>query len=185
MASSKRSESRTPIHDPFNTTSQSDNGGIHVGGSVASNDIPPPLEPREWRRQRDRNRYKLMSIQKKEELLKKRRENYQRSKSAPANVEVGRNQLLGENIASDENRVEQRPELTGEQTESRRAKDRARYANVTPKQRQAMRDRQNARNMKPEQKEAKRDQYKARRELRRNTLHKDSIAMVNPRYNPM
>lgn len=44
-----------------------------------------------------------MSIQKKEELLKKWRENYQRSKAAPANVE-----LQGENIASDENRVEQR-----------------------------------------------------------------------------
>jgi hypothetical protein len=56
---------------------------------------------------------------------------------------------------------------------------------MTPKQRQAIRDRQNARNMKPEQKEARRDQYKAHRELRRNTLRKDSIAMVNPRYNPM
>jgi hypothetical protein len=56
---------------------------------------------------------------------------------------------------------------------------------MTPKQRQAIRNRQNACNMKPEQKEAKREQYKASRELRRNTIHKDSIAMVNPRYNPM
>jgi hypothetical protein len=86
---------------------------------------------------------------------------------------------------SDENRVVQRPKLTADQIESRRAKDRAQYANMTPKQRQAIRDRQNARNMKPEQKEARRDQYKAHRELRHNTLHKDSIAMVNPRYNPM
>ena len=50
----------------------------------------------------------------------------------------------------------------------RRAKDRARYANMTPKQRQA-----------------KKDQYKARRKLRRNTLYKDSIAMVNPFYDSM
>jgi hypothetical protein len=35
-----------------------------------------------------------MPVQKKEELLKKRPENYQQSKVAPANdVEVGRNQL--------------------------------------------------------------------------------------------
>jgi hypothetical protein len=93
--------------------------------------------------------------------------------------------FLGENITFDENIVEQRPELTVERMESRCAKDRARYANMTPKQRQAIRDRQNARNMKPEHKEMKRDQYKARRELCRNTLHKDSIAMVNPRYNPL
>jgi hypothetical protein len=37
-----------------------------------------------------------MPVQKKEELLKKRPEDYQQSKVAPANdVEVGRNQLQG------------------------------------------------------------------------------------------
>jgi hypothetical protein len=69
----------------------------------------------------------------------------------------------GENIAFDKNRVELRQKLTDEQIESRCAKDRARYAHITPKQRQAIHDRQKARNMKPEQKEAKRDQYKAGR----------------------
>lgn len=93
--------------------------------------------------------------------------------------------FLGENIVSHENIVEQRRELTDEQIESRRAKDRARYANMTPKQRQAIRDRQNAPNMKHEHKEVRRDQYKAHREWCCNTLHKDSIAMVNPRYNPL
>jgi hypothetical protein len=73
-------------------------GGVDVGGSVTSNYNPPPLEPREWRRQRDRNRYKLMPIQKKEELLKKRRENYQQSKAAPVNIEVGHTKLLGSMI---------------------------------------------------------------------------------------
>jgi hypothetical protein len=98
--------------------------------------------------------------------------------------------FLGENITCDENIVEQRPELTVEQIESRCAKDRACYANMTPKQRQAIRDCQNVRNMKPEHKEMKRDQYKARREFRRNTLHKDSIAivicvLVQYGYNPL
>jgi hypothetical protein len=65
---------------------------------VTSNDIPPPLEPRQRRRQRDRNRYKLMYVQKKEELLEKRRQNYQQSKAAPANVEVGHKQLQGSMI---------------------------------------------------------------------------------------
>ena len=37
--------------------------------------------------------------------------------------------------------------------------------------------------MKPKQKQAKKDQYKARRELHRNTLHKNSMAMGNPFYN--
>ena len=81
--------------------------------------------------------------------------------------------------------VQHRQKLTDEQIETQRAKDRARYANMTPKQRQAIHDRQNARNMKPEQKQAQKDQYRARRELRHNTLHKDSIAMANPFYNSM
>ncbi|CAM0151589.1 unnamed protein product [Urochloa decumbens] len=177
---------------------------------MTSNDIPPPTDPFEQRRQRDRDRYAQMPTQQKEELLKKRREKYQQNKVAAVKVGVECHQLLdldmasnGENIApkmhqsnnivktplcKNESLVigkKQRQELTDEQIESRRARDRARYANMTPKQRQAIRDRQNARNMKPEQKQAKRDSYKARREMRRNTLHKDSIAMVNPFYNQM
>jgi hypothetical protein len=65
---------------------------------VTSNDIPPPLEPRQRRRQWDRNCHKLMSVQKKEELLKKRRQNYHQSKAAPANTEVGHKQLQGSMI---------------------------------------------------------------------------------------
>ena len=55
-----------------------------------------------------------------------------------------------------------------EQFKIRCAEDKVKYANMTPKQRQA-----------------KKDQYKARRKLRRNTLYKDSIAMVNPFYDSM
>ena len=40
-------------------------------------------------------------------------------------------------------------------------------------------DRQNTHNMKPEQKQANKDRYKADQGLRRNTLNKESIAMVN------
>jgi hypothetical protein len=39
-----------------------------------------------------------MPIQKKEKLLKKRRENYQQSKAAPVNIEVGHTKLLGSMI---------------------------------------------------------------------------------------
>jgi hypothetical protein len=42
-------------------------GGVDVGGSVTSNYHPPPLELREWIRQRNRNQYRLIPIQKKEE----------------------------------------------------------------------------------------------------------------------
>jgi hypothetical protein len=42
-----------------------------------------------------------------------------------------------------------------EQIETRRAKGRTRYANMTPKQRQAIHDSQNACNMKPEQRKQK------------------------------
>ena len=94
-------------------------------------------------------------------------------------------------------------EIISKKLESRRAKDRERYANMTLEQRQAIRDRQNARNattdqietrrarqraryanMTSEQKHAKRDREYARREFRCNTLGPKSSAMENPLYNP-
>ena len=44
----------------------------------------------------------------------------------------------------------QRQGLTDEEIQIRRAKKRARYAKMTPKQRQSIHDRQNMRNMRPE-----------------------------------
>jgi Tfp pilus assembly protein PilP len=70
-------------------------GGVDVGGSVTSNYHPPPLELREWIRQRNRNQYRLIPIQKKEEY---RHENYQQSKATPVNIEVGHTKLLGSMI---------------------------------------------------------------------------------------
>ena len=61
--------------------------------------------------------------------------------------------------------VEQRQGLKNEQIESRRAKDRAPYASMTPKQRQAICDCQNALNKKPEQKQTKRDRDKVHQAL--------------------
>lgn len=81
--------------------------------------------------------------------------------------------------------AKQRQGLTDEQLESRCANDRERYANMTYMQVQGIHDRQNKWNMKPEHKQKKRDQYKASRALRHNTLHKKSMAIVNPSYNPM
>jgi len=96
-------------------------------------------------------------------------------------------------------------EIISKKLESRRAKDRERYANMTleQKQRQAIRDRQNTQNattdqikkrrtrqraryanMTSEHKHAKKDREYARREFRRNTLGPKSIAMENPLYNP-
>ena len=49
--------------------------------------------------------------------------------------------------------VQHRQKLTDEQIETQRAKDRARYANMTPKQIQALGDHQNAHNIKSESKQ--------------------------------
>lgn len=53
-----------------------------------------PMDPREHRRKRDRDRYAQMSAQQKEELLKRRRESYQRKKTTMASV-ANENQLQG------------------------------------------------------------------------------------------
>ena len=49
--------------------------------------------------------------------------------------------------------IQHSQKLTDEQIEMRHAKDRVRYANMIPKQRQAIRDRQNMLNMRPERKQ--------------------------------
>jgi len=76
-------------------------------------------------------------------------------------------------------------QCTSKQIEARRINARARYANLTPEQRQSIRDRQRLlyANMTSEQKQAKRNREKACRVKRRNTLSKKSMAMINPLYN--
>ncbi|KAL6595551.1 hypothetical protein ACP70R_047891 [Stipagrostis hirtigluma subsp. patula] len=61
-------------------------------------------------------------------------------------------------------------------------RERKRYANMTPEQRTARRERQRVLNTTPEQKESRRLRKARQRELQRNTLHPDSIAMENPMY---
>ena len=63
--------------------------------SITSDDIPISEDFRQQRRQRDRERYAEMSIQQKDKLLKKRRENYQRKKTATTNIGAEHKHLLG------------------------------------------------------------------------------------------
>lgn len=62
--------------------------------------------------------------------------------------------------------------------------NRARYTNMVPQQRQAIHNRPSACNRKPEKKQVNRDQYKTRRTPHVNPME-ESIAMMNPFYNPM
>ena len=65
-------------------------------------------------------------------------------------------------------------QCTSKQIEARPTNARARYANLTPEQRQAIRDRQRLlyANMTSEQKQAKRNREKTCRAKRRKTLNK-------------
>jgi hypothetical protein len=98
--------------------------------------------------------------------------------------------------------------LTDEQRQANRARDRERYTNMTPEQREVRRveqkmltarrrniqtkeqieakkkERRRVQNMTPEQARAKRDKKRMERDCRRNTLNSDSIAMENPEYIP-
>ncbi|KAJ1257264.1 hypothetical protein BS78_K135700 [Paspalum vaginatum] len=168
----------------------------HSKGSKPFKDLTNTSIPnsQERKRQRDRKRYAEMPVQRQEELLKRRREARWQKKDAIINDQEGEIANNNENVDPQEDHdwlqgknntpLQERQGLRSEQIESRRAKDRARYANMTPEQRQAIRDRQNARIRKPNQKQAK-DYDRVRRALRHNTLHKNSIAMINPLYNPM
>lgn len=69
--------------------------GISPETTSINVDIRPPVDPREWKRQRDRDRYAKMPTQQKEQLLKKRRDNYKQNKSSSADIGVENHRLLG------------------------------------------------------------------------------------------
>jgi hypothetical protein len=81
--------------------------------------------------------------------------------------------------------VQEKLQRTSKKIEARRANARARYANLIPEQRQAVRDRQRLlhTNMAFEQKYTKKNGKKACLAIRRDTLSKNSIAMEDPLYN--
>jgi hypothetical protein len=136
-----------------------DNDISNDSGSTTSRDQPLLIkDPKERKRQRERDHYAQLCDQQKDELLKRRRENHQHKK-----------------VTTD---------LMLEQIETRRANARARYANLKPEQRQVIRDRQRFlyANMTVEKKHAKRNHEKACCVIRRNTQSKKSIVMVNPLY---
>ncbi|XP_062197784.1 uncharacterized protein LOC133900579 isoform X3 [Phragmites australis] len=215
------------------------------GGRTPLGNITNTTDPKERKRQRDRERYAL----KRDEILKKQREAYHHKKAQAHlkdaeqhQTQTAKNsiQFPGNNRARNASHLISMPEepiqlrctpdsiktvtidncathtpppnnltgeLTIEQIEAKRVRECARYANLTPEQKQAIRDRRKVsevlrrstlseeqieasrerrrvHNMTPEEKQAKRDREKARRELRRNTLSQDSIAMQNPKYIP-
>jgi len=68
--------------------------------------------------------------------------------------------------------------------ESKKLYDRERYKNMTPDQRQARSERQRLHNSEPKRKEALKIADNKFREMRKHTLHPESITMENPLYIP-
>ncbi|EEE60808.1 hypothetical protein OsJ_14407 [Oryza sativa Japonica Group] len=132
-------------------------------GTTSFGSPSPLLDPNIRRRQRDRERYAQMTLQEKEEKLKKRREAYKRNKdlNALANVEEPLH-------ATHSGQAEQ--EIASQDKGS------------IPKQEKKALARMKYRNMGPDQKKAKIEQVIANRALRRNTPSKYSIAMESPTY---
>jgi hypothetical protein len=60
---------------------------FYVDGPTSSKTQTQTIDPKEQRRQRDRERYAQMDSLKKEELLKRKRESRQRQKSSTCNKE--------------------------------------------------------------------------------------------------
>ncbi|KAM0824971.1 hypothetical protein ACQ4PT_069873 [Festuca glaucescens] len=125
------------------------------------------IDPKEWRRQRDRERYANMDSTKKKELLKKRRESRQKQKLSTRNKENEVPAEDGEWLRRNDNyqrkTIHHYHVILSEQIEKKRARDRLHYADMTP---------------------TKKRSKKALRELRRNSLSKESIAMENPCWTP-
>ncbi|XP_062195871.1 uncharacterized protein LOC133899014 isoform X1 [Phragmites australis] len=232
MSSSKKSGGRTPLGNITNTTGINWVTNSNVDPPKTSSSLTHPEDPKERKRQRERERYAL----KRDEILKKQREAYHHKKAQAhlKGVEQHQTQTNArrasismpyepiqlrcnpdsiKTVTIDDCATHTPPpnnltgELTIEQIEAKRVRECARYANLTPEQKQAIRDRRKVsevlrrstlseeqieasrerrrvHNMTPEEKQAKRDREKARRELRRNTLSQDSIAMQNPMYIP-
>ncbi|CAL4989369.1 unnamed protein product [Urochloa decumbens] len=180
MASLKQHEDHAPLTNLSRTTGTNGDNATNVSGFMTSSDQPLLTDPKERKRQRERNRYAQMSHQRKDELLKKRREAHQQKKVIANLIDVKHYGQMGL-----EQYVQEKLQCTSEQIVARHANARARYANLKPEQRQAIRDRQRLlyAKMTSEKKEAKRNREKAWCEMRHNTPSKNSIAMKNPLYN--
>ncbi|KAJ1283064.1 hypothetical protein BS78_03G099400 [Paspalum vaginatum] len=95
MVSLKRLKGHTPFEDLSKTTVT--NGDIisNLTGSTTSNVLPPLMDPRERKRQRERDRYAQLSSHKKDELLKRRREARRRKKVVATHINVEHNGQVG------------------------------------------------------------------------------------------
>ncbi|KAL6606919.1 hypothetical protein ACP70R_042572 [Stipagrostis hirtigluma subsp. patula] len=68
--------------------------------------------------------------------------------------------------------------------EAKLMRNKKRYANMNPEQRSTRREKQRIQNKTPEQNQARKDRRRMQKEIRRNSLGKESIAMENPQYTP-
>jgi hypothetical protein len=152
------------------------------------------MDTKEERRKKDRERYKQMTNEKKEEMLKKRHEAYKqkRKKMTETCAEEEKEEMLKKRREAYQQKkrkeLEQRTEsFTEEEKEEMLKKRREAYQQKKrkePEERTKVReqDRQRYANMQPEQKKAKIEQVRAYKLLKRSTPCKESIAMVNPAY---
>ncbi|TVU14019.1 hypothetical protein EJB05_37461, partial [Eragrostis curvula] len=209
MAPLKVTGGWTQFLDLSNTTNAVE--ANDVGDQMTLHSQPQFLDPKEAKRQRERERYAKMTDQQKDERNRKRREAYQRKKGS------GTPQAGGHKCTIDFNEKSFNAPTSlantslwltssDEQREAKRMRERVRYANMTHEEKklrfhrqylqdalrretlsqehiEAIKERRRVHNMTPEQKQARKDREKARRVLQRKTLHKDSIAMANPMYN--
>ncbi|KAL6661674.1 hypothetical protein ACP70R_001058 [Stipagrostis hirtigluma subsp. patula] len=68
--------------------------------------------------------------------------------------------------------------------EAKLMRDQKRYTNMNPEQRSTRREKQRIQNKTPEQNQARKDRRRMQKEISRNSLGKESIAMENPQYTP-
>ncbi|CAD6205076.1 unnamed protein product [Miscanthus lutarioriparius] len=163
MSSSEQPRCRTPFKDISNTTN-------NESEPTTSGVQPDATDPKERKRQREREVYANMPQDQKEKSLKKRRENYHRRKSQalvpneepepiiPLTAED--DELLSENCLDSTNTTSagdcdittpshnnsRTMILTNEQREAKRARERQHYASMSPEQREVRRARQNIQN---------------------------------------
>ncbi|WVZ67868.1 hypothetical protein U9M48_016889 [Paspalum notatum var. saurae] len=114
----------------------------------------PTIDAKERKRQRDRERYASMSVEKRKDINKKRRGMHETVCHPPM------------------------------PNSSRAAYANKWYRNLTPDVRESRRECLRLYNKTTRRKEAKRADNRRRRELRANTLNSESIPMENPTYTP-
>ncbi|PWZ33301.1 ATP-dependent DNA helicase PIF1 [Zea mays] len=126
---------RTPFIDISNTSITGDQNG--------SNSLRPIVDANERKRQRDKERYAMMSIEQKNEKNRKRREARQRNKGLPIKSESSRGPI--KNTPSTGNSIERKRQRDRERRATMSAEQRNEYNN----KRRQMRQRNKGQNVMP------------------------------------